>query len=316
MLSVLITSLVISTVVAFIIPVKYQSLTVVYPSNTSSIAKALINSDFGGKNDIMEFGEEEKTEQLLEILKSEQVRSQIISEFNLMNHFGISPDHTSTPYTDLLKQYERNIQFKRNINMAVEIEVYDQNRDTAAAIANRIVEVTDEVMNKIQKERSIQGFEIVKKAYQEKVNEISLMEDSLEKIMIKGVLNVKSQSEAYTDAYAKALAGANKPGIKALESKMAVLSKYGSQFMALKENLENERLKLSDLRAKYDEAKVDAEERLQNLFIVTRAYPAEQRSYPVRWLIISLSTIGTLLVAFLSILLFEQIQLIKTKVQY
>ena len=312
---VLVLSLIISTLIAFLLPVRYQSISVVYPSNTSSIAKALINSDFGGKNDIMEFGEEEKTEQLLEILNSEQVRTQIIQEFNLMEHYDISSEKSSTPFTDLLKRYERNIQFKRNVNMAVEIEVLDENRDTAAAIANRIVEVTDEVMNRIQKERSVQGFEIVKKAYNEKVREISLMEDSLKKIMGAGVLNVKSQSEVYSDAYAKALASGNSAGTKALEAKMSILSKYGSQFMALKENLENERLKLSDLRAKYDEAKVDAEERLQNLFVVTRAYPAEKKAYPIRWLIVSLSTIGALLIAFLTILIFEQIQLVKTKLQ-
>ena len=312
---VLVLSLIISTLIAFLLPVRYQSISVVYPSNTSSIAKALINSDFGGKNDIMEFGEEEKTEQLLEILNSEQVRTQIIQEFNLMEHYDISSEKSSTPFTDLLKRYERNIQFKRNVNMAVEIEVLDENRDTAAAIANRIVEVTDEVMNRIQKERSVQGFEIVKKAYNEKVREISLMEDSLKKIMGAGALNVKSQSEVYSDAYAKALASGNSAGTKALEAKMSILSKYGSQFMALKENLENERLKLSDLRAKYDEAKVDAEERLQNLFVVTRAYPAEKKAYPIRWLIVSLSTIGALLIAFLTILIFEQIQLVKTKLQ-
>lgn len=315
LLVVLIASIVLSSIIAFLIPIKYKSVSVVYPSSTSSIAKALINSELGGKSDIMEFGEEEKTEQLLEILNSEQVRTRIVEEFQLMKHYDISPDNSSTPNTDLLKEYEKNIRFKRNVNMAVEIEVYDRKSDTAALIANRVVEVADEVINKIQKERSVQGFEIVKKAYQEKVNEISKMEDSLKVIMKKGVLDVESQAEVYTNAYAQALAKGNGPGIKALEEKMGVISKYGSQFLGLKENLENERLKLSDLRSKYDEARVDAEENLQNFFVVTRAYPAEKKSYPIRWLIVTMSAIGAMLVAFLSILLFEQLQTIKSRIQ-
>lgn len=302
---------VISAAVSFIIPEKYKSTVIAYPSNTNSIAKALINTSVGNQNDIMEFGEEEKTEQMLEVLNSEKVKSVIIKEFDLLKHYEIESSSSKTPYTDLQKKYKQNISYQRNINMAIEIEVLDVNPDTASAIANRIIEVADEVMNNIQKERTSQGFEIVKKIYLDKLKTIKKMEDSLEFIMKNGVLDIRSQSEVYSDAHAQAISKGNKTAIKALEKKMEALSKYGSQFLGLKENLENERVKLSDLKAKYDEAKVDAEERIQNFFIVTEAFPAEKKTYPIRWLIVLLSTIASLVIGILTLSVYEQLQ--KTK---
>lgn len=309
---IVLTAIIVSSIVSIIIPSKFKSTVVIYPSNTNSIAKALINTNVGKQDDIMEFGEEEKSEQMLEILNSEMVKKRIIEEFNLLQHYRITD--TETPYTDLLKKYKKNITFSRNINMAIEIEVLDENADTASSIANRIVVVADDVMNKIQKERTTQGFEIVKKIYNTKKGEIKAMEDSLKYIMQLGVLDIKSQSKVYSNAHAQAIAKGNKSSAKSLENKIETLSKYGSQFLSLKETLENERLMLSELKAKYDEAKVDAEERIQNVFIVTAAYPAEKKTYPIRWLIVVLSTIGSTLMGMLALIVFEQFQ--KVKIQF
>lgn len=312
---IVVTSVLLSGVVSFIIPEKFKSTVVAYPSSTNSIAKALINTGMGNQSDIMEFGEEEKTEQMLEVLNSELVKKTIIQEFNLMKHYRIDSSSTSTPYTDLIKKFKTNITFQRNINMAIEIEVLDENPDTASLIANRLIKVADDVMNKIQKQRTTQGFEIVKRRYNEKLAEIRTMEDSLESIMKMGVLDISSQSEVYSDAHAQAISKGNKTAAKALESKINILSKYGAQFLSLNENLENERMKLSDLKAKYDEAKVDAEERIENFFTVTEAFPAEKKTYPIRWLIISLSTFGALIIGILALIVFEQLQKVKYQIE-
>ena len=81
--------------------------------------------------------------------------------------------------------------------------------------------------------------------------------------------------------------------------------------MSLLERLENERLRLSELKGKFDEAKVDAESRIQNYFVVTSPFPAEKKSYPIRWLIVSLSIVGTVLTGIITIFFFEQAQKLK-----
>lgn len=306
-------SAVVSAVVSLNIREKYKSVAVIYPSNTSSVAKALISSRFGGKTDIMEFGEEEKTEQLLEILNSDKVKSKVIEQFNLMAHYEINPDETNTPNHDLHEIFDENISFKQNKNMAVEIVVLDHSPDTAAQIAKSIMAILDDAVNGIQKERAIQGYAVVKKAYSDLSSDIRKMEDSLACIMSKGVLDIKSQAEVYGDAYAQAVAKGNSKAVSALEEKLGVLSKYGASYMSLRERLENERLRLSELRGKYEEAKVDAESQIQNFFVVTNPFPAEKKSYPMRWLIVAVSVIGSLLTGIISIFFFEQAQKVKAQ---
>lgn len=306
-------SALVSALVSLNIKEKYKSVAVIYPSNTSSVAKALISPKFGGKTDIMEFGEEEKAEQLLEILNSDKVKRQIIEEFNLMSHYQINLEETETPNYDLHEIFEENISFKRNKNMAVEIAVLDHSADTAAKIATSLLRVLDDVTNQIQKERAIQGFEIVKTAYLNLSNEVKSMEDSLAFIMGKGVLDVKSQSEVYGDAYAQAISTGNKKAEEALAKKMDLLSKYGAQNISLTNAIENERLRLSELKGKYEEAKVDAESRIQNYFVVTSPYAAEKKSYPVRWLIVVISVIAALFTGIITIVLYEQFQKLRTQ---
>ena len=59
-LTITIVAAVISAIVSLFITNKFKSTEVLYPSNTSSISKALINSSNGMKGDLLEFGEEEQ----------------------------------------------------------------------------------------------------------------------------------------------------------------------------------------------------------------------------------------------------------------
>ena len=254
-----------------------------------------------------------KSEQLLEILNSDKVKSKVINKFNLLSHYGINLEETRTPNHDLYELIDENISFKQNKNMAVEISVLDHSPDTAALIAKSILKILDDVFNDIQKERAIQGFEVVKKTYEGLSRDIQIMEDSLTYIMRKGVLDIESQSEVYGEAYAKAISEGNAKAIKALEDKLSVLSMYGAQHMSLLERLENERLRLSELKGKFDEARVDAESRIKNYFVVTNPFPAEKKSYPIRWLIVILSVLGTLLSGIVFIFFYEQSQKIKAQ---
>ena len=47
-----------------------------------------------------------------------------------------------------------------------------------------------------------------------------------------------------------------------------------------------------EIKEKFDKAKIDAEEELPQTFKVDPAYPAEKKSYPIRWIIVVISTIS------------------------
>ena len=305
-----ISAAVVAAIVSFLIDNKFKSTVILYPSNTSSISKVLINSS-NGKGDILEFGEEEKVEQLLQVLHSDKVRDAVIKQFDLMSHYEID---TASPskFTSLTEEFESNITFKRNEYMAVEINVLDKDPAMAAAIANSTAKILDDVMNDIQKERAAPGFKIVEKSYLDFLAYQQALEDSLDFIMKKGVHDEEAQTEVLTTAYADAIGKGNKAAIASINEKLALIDKYGAQQYNLKEKLQNTAIQLSLLKEKYDEAKIDANERIPNFFMVNGAKAAEKKSYPVRWLIVSVTVLGTFVFSLIALLINEKIKLIKS----
>lgn len=302
-----------SSIISLIIQDKYKSYAVIYPSSTNSISKALVSPRGEGNSDIMEFGDEEKAEHILEILNSDKVKKRIIQQFDLMNHYNINSESSSTPNFDLNKNYNDNVTFSKNRNMAVVISVLDHSSDTASKITSALLIALDDVVNSIQKERAIQGFNIVKESYLKLLKEVGILEDSLSFIMGMGVLDVNSQSEVYGEAYAKAISKGDKTAEKALGAKLALLSKYGAQNISLRNSLSNERNRLSLLKARYEEARIDAESRLQNYFTITNPTISEKKTYPVRWLIVLMSILGAFFTGVITIVLYEQFQRLKTQ---
>lgn len=291
----------------FFITPKYRATVIMFPTSTNSVSKALMTDNYGAKQDILEFGAEEQAEQLLQILNSNKIRARIIQKYNLLEHYDIDPD-SKYRNTYLFKEYESNITFRRTEFMAVEIEVLDKDPQMAADIANDISALLDSTKNSMQKERAIKGFQIVEMEYNQLKQEIKEMEDSLTQLRKLGVNDYETQAEAYNTQLAIALSQNNMTGARALEEKLKNISEYGGAYVSLRDALEYEKKQLSNIKTKYEEARVDAEEELPCKFIVNSAYKAEKKSYPVRWLIVVISTLSAILLAVLILIIFDNLK--------
>ena len=159
LITVSIVAAIVSAVVSLLIENKYKSSVILFPTTTNSISKALIADNFGGKDDILELGEEEQAEQMLQILHSDEIRNRIIEKYDLMKHYDIDPED-EFKFTKLFREYNSNINFRRTEFMSVEIEVLDRNPDTAALIANNIANLLDTVKNRMQKEIAREAFRL------------------------------------------------------------------------------------------------------------------------------------------------------------
>lgn len=297
-----------SVIASLIIKEKYKSSVILFPGTTNSLSNTLFANNKGGQqNDVMEFGQEEHAEQLLQILHSDMIRDKVIEKFNLMAHYEIDTD-SKYPKTELYDEYESNITYRRTEFMAVEIEVLDTDPEKAAEIANYIAQLLNEIKTSIQKERAVEAFRIVDNAYRNKLIFIDGIRDSLKVINKLGVYDVEQQSLALNDAYAKALTSNNRNGAKEIEEKMKLLAEYSSDCIKLSETLIFELAELSELRAQYEKTKIDAEKALPHTFIVNRAVAAEKKSYPVRWLIVAISAVSSFLLALLLVIMLENIR--------
>lgn len=301
---------ILSSVAALVIREKYKSTVIMFPVASNTISKALLNEDVTGKMDILQFGEEEQAEQLLQILNSDEIRTRICEKYNLMRHYRIDPDD-KFKRTRLYETFTENVNFKRTEFMSVKVEVMDENPDTAAAIANDIAALLDSTKRRMQRDRAVQAFQIVEAEYVRKKQEVQLMADSLGKLNKLGMFDYESQSEVTSEQYAIALSKGDQRAIQSLGEQLRIISNYGSAYMAIRENLYIQREQLNELKKKYDDAKVDAEQTLTFKFIVNKAYPAEKKSYPVRWLIVVVSTLTALVMGVLGIILFDNIRRVR-----
>lgn len=297
-------ALISSAIFSLFISDKFESSVILFPSTTSSISRALLNNENYKEKDFLEFGEEAEAEQMIQILKSDDIRQHVIDKFDLMNHYKIKQGGKYRQ-TELIDEYNNNIDFYRTKFMSVKIEVLDEDAQYASDIANEIAFMFDEIKNKMLKKVASQAFGIVEKEYKTLVSEIGLMEDTLNQIRNKGVQDYETQVEVLSNQYGAALVSNNANAAEKLKSKLDTLSKYGGKYLSLVQQLEYEREKLSDLRQVYSEARVNAETTIDQKFVVNQAYAAEKSTYPLRWLIVIVSTVATFLFTMIVLILID-----------
>jgi LPS O-antigen subunit length determinant protein (WzzB/FepE family) len=301
---------IVSAAVSFMIQEKFLSTVILFPASTNSISKSLMTQDVTGKLDINAFGEEEQAEQLLQILNSDDISGYIRNKYNLMKHYGFKSDENFA-LTNTVKQYQENVTFKRTEFNSVRIDVLDHHKDTAALIANDISDRLDSVRTRMQQERALIGLRIIEDEYKSMQTYMKSMDDSLTAIRKKGLTDFEVEVEQLTKAYYEALSKGNSSIVKELEKKLEIFAEYGSAYRSLTENLEFEREQLALLRAKYEETKADATRSLSTKFVVNQAWPAEKKAYPIRWLIVLVSTFSAFLLTILGIIALENFRKIK-----
>ena len=301
-----------SSAVSLLLENKYKSSVILFPTMTNSISKALISDRVGNKDDVLALGEEEQAEQMLQILNSDEIRNRIIAKYDLMAHYDIDQEG-KYKFTELFREYNSNISFRRTEFMSVEIEVLDRSPDTAALIANDIANLLDTVKSRMQKVVAREALKIVEDEYNFMVAYMQTMEDSLNMIRALGVHDPESQAEVLTQELAIATRENNQRAVEKIQEKLDILSKFGGVYVSIRDNFEWDRKQLGFLKAKYAEAKIDAERSLESKFVVNWAQPAEKKSYPIRWLIVVTSTVGTFLFGVLLIIAFTGLRSLRIR---
>jgi len=298
---------IISAAASFMITPKYLATVIFFPAENSSLSKAVMTLDVGAKNDISTFGEEEQAEAMLQILNSDKIKWKIWGKYDLMNHYEIDPEDKFAK-TQLGQTWESNVNYKRTEFNSIRIDVLDTDPKLAADIANDIAALVDSTKNEMLRERAGQALAVIEQEYHDLTGYMQQLDDSLTTLRRKGVQEYDKQIEQITKVYYEAIAANKQSVVKELETQLDTLAKYGSAYKSMTENLEFLRERFVLLRGKYDEVKVDANQNITHKFVVNKAQPQEKKAYPVRWLIVVVSTMSAMLLAILLIIGVENYQ--------
>ncbi len=274
---------------SFIEP-KFKSYAILYPSN------------------IIPYGSESQVEQMLQILQSDDIKQQIFSKFNLMQHYGIDAAGDKYAMTHLRTEFDENVSFAKTEYESVEIIVIDKDAKFASMMCDSIIDIMNKKAKSLQREKSEEVVKIYKDQLDRKKIEMDSMENALKDLRTKyGILNYDEQVKVVTKEYLKTLSHpGNAEGTNEAKKMMENLQQKGGEFSSLNEHLWRVRGNYNDIKQQYENAIKDVDKILTYSNVITSPFPAEKKSYPVRWLLVVFSTLSTLLVSFLVIIYLER----------
>jgi uncharacterized protein involved in exopolysaccharide biosynthesis len=287
-----------STIVSLLIKPLFLSTAIVFPAATSSVS---FSDQRNAKSAAMDFGEEEQSEQLVQILQSSRIRDKIVSEFKLLKHYDISENDVNKHFK-LSQAYDGHFAFTRTRYGSIRIDVLDEDPKLAAAMANKIVDLIDTVKNDMIAERTIPAFEVNLRKKQQMEHERDSILTRLDSLANLGVIALEVRSnlfQAYVDSK-------NPADREELKRKIEVNMKFGAMYDGL-EYMRNEKIvKLEDFRISYEQAESDANAKFNHKFVVEKAVVADKKEKPKRLIIVIVSTMAGFLFSIFGLLLYDR----------
>lgn len=291
-------------VAAFVITPRFKSEVVMFPALSNAFSKSLLNEGQQGL-DLMEIGEEEQAQTLLQVLHSDRIRDRVAERFGLMGVYGIDPNGAHRK-AELYEAYKDHVRITYTKYGSVSVEVMDVEPQRAADMANAIADLADTVWTEMARERAMKGYALVERRVNEQEAYVRRMSDSLRVLRGLGLQDLRSQSERFTQALGEALVKGNDRAVNAIEQRFEPVARYGGPYQVMDEGLGNEIWRLGVYRMRLSQARSDLENDIPHKFLLERAQPSDKKAYPVRWLITVISAVSGLLFALLVLVVQHQ----------
>ena len=266
----------------FFVTPKYKSVAVVYPKNINVITS-----------------EELKTNQLLEILNSGNVKNLVIDEMSLYEHYNIDKNNKYHLYY-ILKEYKKNIFINKTANMSIVITVYDKDPIVASSIIESIISNCDKHFSNIDKNIAKDLYNSHKEIYEKNEKEIEKLSEEIRELRNKyGLLDKEMQVKECTRAINE--------GRNILENK-EILNNwklYGDEITRLDSYyIGLLRQQSVNLKTLLDyEREINANKSYCK--IISKPYPSDKIAKPVRWLIALISAISVFFASSIGVLMID-----------
>lgn len=269
----------------FITPM-YKSEAVLYPSNVAA------------------YSDETFTEQMLQIMQSNEIMDSVIEKFDLMKHYKIDKDYKYWK-TALIGEYRDNVSISRTPYDAVLVKVMDKDPETACAMVNEIIRLYNHKVGNLHKIKRYETVMMYKKQLEEKQIFIDSLKTRMAEISTNyGVVEYESQSKEVMRGYLRTNGGSNvnQDGVEEIK---ANLEKYGPEIIALSTLIEQENITYSQVKLDYEQELrfYNADMTFSN--VVSEPFVADKKSFPVRWVVVALCAIGACLLSLLFIYVFD-----------
>ena len=217
---------------------------------------------------ISPYSDESETEQMLEIINSASIMDSVVEKYNLWEDYKINKaDQFAKTY--MINEYRSKIKIGKTPYEAVSVTVMDKDPFVACDIAKDILNFYDQKVHDL---------------HTSKVAEVVDMYDMGQlREVTRGFIN-----------------GSN----KANELKQN-LEQYGADAVDLETKIIAEANTYSLIKKDYEQNLRFFNSHLTYSNIVTEPFPADKKSFPVRWVVVALCGLGALLLSIVVIFVIE-----------
>jgi hypothetical protein len=274
---------------SFITPL-FKSFAIVYPSN------------------IAPYSDESETEQMMQMLQSKDIRDSIIRKFDLPGHYGIDPNYKYFTST-LLLEFGKKVKITKTPYEAVSIEVWDKNPKIACDMVNEILFQYNFKVRELHKEKFgevVNNFRSIMDFKRKELDSLTLVAKDLGTKY--GLLDFSTQTKEVMRAYL-GNGGSSAKGGEVSRLKKNMEEKGGDREM-LSHLMTTESNVYSVLKLDYDRAILDYNRNFTYVNVLNQPFPADKKSYPVRWIIVTLAALGSLVLAVMVIGIIERRRMI------
>jgi len=293
LLTLIVLSIVLSTIFSspvFIKP-KYKSFADIYPANTQA------------------YSEESTTEQMIELLNSQDIKDSVFKKFDLGKHYRIDKSYKYY-YSTLINIYKENVNIKKTEFESVNIEVLDENPVVACNMVNAIIDFYNQKVKNLHKSKYYEAVVNFQSMLKQKQQYIDSLQHQIYILGTEyGITDVENQSREITKGFLRTSAS-NINSTEVLKMKKNMEEK-GGEFSKLNALLQNASEQFEVFKSDYEKIKMNYERDFTYTNVVTKPYVADNKSFPKRFLIIFISTIATLFLSILVIGVLEKIKVNK-----
>lgn len=250
---------------------------------------------------------ESETEQMLEIVNSNDIRLKMFEAFQLNKVYNISEEDPHN-LSYMLDIYQTNVNASKTEFETVEIKVLDHDPQRASDMCDSIIHFYNKKVRDMHRVKEKEMVDILNKGINRKHKELNSVIVKLDSVRKEyGILDYETQVPEITRGYMNALATGrgSAADTKKIQDLYNNMSTQGSNVNFLESRFDFLINVIDSLTVEHEFYRTEYEKDITYSHVVEYPVPADKKSYPVRWLIVAFSTVSAVFLALLVFLVLD-----------
>jgi capsule polysaccharide export protein KpsE/RkpR len=217
----------------------------------------------------------------------------MLDAFHLDKHYKLDKKDPQF-YTFFLGEYDDNVSIGKTEYESVEIRVLDTDRQVACDMVDSIIMFYDKKIGSLHKRKHREAMEISKTVYDAKSRELDSLESKL--IEFRQKYNILSYTNQVSEATKGEINGNN-----VAKELFKNLKEQGAYCQRLDTMVWYARRDFLYFKNQYETEQRELNKNISYSQIVSYPFPADKKSYPVRWAVVAMTVITTLIFSLIVI---------------